>query len=70
MPTSVTQQRLLDRIRNGAKLSFESCSGKYKLVEGSITKTIDPRTVEALRGQHLIEGTLTGQYSIAKTTTE
>lgn len=60
---SVSQQRILNRMRNGAKLSLEH--GKYKLAEGSIVRTVNSKTVEVLKAQCLIEGAITGQYRLA-----
>ena len=60
MTLTAPQQRVLDRMRGGAKLSLDG--GKFKLQDGVSTRTIDPRTVESLRNQQLIGGVLTGRY--------
>lgn len=64
MKLSSPQQRLLNRMSHGAKLYLDNSSGKYKLFDSPTTRTIDPKTVDVLRNRGLIEGGITGRFTL------
>ena len=57
---SSAQQRLLDRLRSGARLQWMGDKGKYQLVDGPLVRTVDPRTVDQLVQTAKIERDLVG----------
>lgn len=64
MKLSAPQQRLLNRMSHGATLYLDNSSGKYRLFDSPITRTIDPKTVEVLQNRGLLDGTLAGKFTL------
>lgn len=65
MKLSAAQQRLVARMKAGATLKWAGDKGKYQLVDGTVVRTVDPRTVDLLLQAGTIERDLLGACVLA-----
>jgi hypothetical protein len=63
---SSSQERIITRMRAGARLAWNSDLGKYRMVDGPILSTVDPRTVDALVKAGIIEKDIVGGCRVSE----
>lgn len=63
---SASQRNIVDRLRAGASLSWVGGNvGKFQIVDGHITRPVNPRTIDALLKAKVIERDLLGDCQLA-----